>query len=729
MRLDDSASEFSSLCTPIPVLLPAPADPGEGLTPAPTVEATTQPQAELRSSVFAEVEAAAEVCPVCGKVGAAAAHVKACGARLGLTPAELVGARRLGERQQEERRALGLPPLPAAKPAGKPKPRAKKKVKEEEEGGADPDLALALALSISAQEEEEVTSKYWSGEGKEVVKVKEVKKADEVPEQEGRMWLPRAQKSPKKKRRRKKDLVGPTALQCRTEEERARMLGERVAAVLVEVEAPPLPRPRVGASVRGAPSSHYWSLPARLDALAPPALLARDIGQHFTALEVEEVAMASTSSSSSLATLSSSWLGLLASGAGRDTVVVCRGEEELPCHALVLATRCPALLAPAVVETAPSGATSRTIVLSEFGGAAVRVLLKWVYGGVFEGGAVTSREVLGELRALATRLGVVEVLSWLEEVQVQEDGEEQVLEGDGFALGEQEVEEGEGERRLDALLSCLEEDEESGGEEEQRGEEMEEWDSVCQYMTQRARSTVVEEEESEEEEEEEETSDSVFKEDNFDAKLEPEDEKNEDLRDDYKEVPITIEDSEGDDGMEEKKDNSSDKENMDPDRSMEASPEPPLHSTSPLKWMAEAPKSPTASLPPPAAPSPDMFDSEEEQEEEHGEVSGEEEHGAFDPNISQKRKSFFLEDVTPKRSKVGKEVVSEVGGRWWCSSEVNEGVRLRCEEEELPTPTKYSPLPPRSYPSTSFPSTSLPSTSPPPPPSSPYSCTSPSYSP
>ena len=324
-RLDDSASEFSSLCTPIPVPPPAPAEPGQGAALA--AGADTLPKAELRSAVFAEVEAVpgvAEVCPVCGKLGAAAAHVKACGARLGLTPAELVGARRLGERQQEERRALGLPPLPlpAAKPAGKPKPKVKKKVKEE--GGADPDLALALALSISAQQEEEVTSKYWprGGQGEEVVEVRDVRNTVEAPEPEGRMWLPQAHNSPKKKRRRKKDRAGPTALQCRTEEERVRVLGERVAAVLVEVGAPPSPRPRVGASGRGAPSSHYWSLPARLDSLAPPALLARDIGHHFTVAVVEEVATAPPSSTtSSLAALSSSWLSLLASGAGRNTVV------------------------------------------------------------------------------------------------------------------------------------------------------------------------------------------------------------------------------------------------------------------------------------------------------------------------------------------------------------------------------------------------------------------------
>ena len=294
-RLDDSASEFSSLCTPIPVPPPAPAEPGQGAALA--AGADTLPKAELRSAVFAEVEAVpgvAEVCPVCGKLGAAAAHVKACGARLGLTPAELVGARRLGERQQEERRALGLPPLPlpAAKPAGKPKPKVKKKVKEE--GGADPDLALALALSISAQQEEEVTSKYWprGGQGEEVVEVRDVRNTVEAPEPEGRMWLPQAHNSPKKKRRRKKDRAGPTALQCRTEEERVRVLGERVAAVLVEVGVPPSPRPRVGASSRGAPSSHYWSLPAGLDSLAPPALLARDIGHHFTVAVVEGVATA-----------------------------------------------------------------------------------------------------------------------------------------------------------------------------------------------------------------------------------------------------------------------------------------------------------------------------------------------------------------------------------------------------------------------------------------------------
>ena len=47
----------------------------------------------------------------------------------------------------------------------------------------------------------------------------------------------------------------------------------------------------VRASSRGAPSSHYWSLPAGLDSLAPD-LLARDIDHHFTVAVVEGVATA-----------------------------------------------------------------------------------------------------------------------------------------------------------------------------------------------------------------------------------------------------------------------------------------------------------------------------------------------------------------------------------------------------------------------------------------------------
>jgi hypothetical protein len=116
----------------------------------------------------------------------------------------------------------------------------------------------------------------------------------------------------------------------------------------------------------------------------------------------------------------------------------------------VLQARNPALLAQGVRETPPAGTDRWLVVLSDFEVPAVRAVLRFLYGGVFEPGEVTSREVLGQVRRLGTDLGLGEMVQWLGQARVQEDGEEELEDGNGFALGEVQ-EEVEGDLDHDVL--------------------------------------------------------------------------------------------------------------------------------------------------------------------------------------------------------------------------------------------------------------------------------------
>ena len=280
-------------------------------------------------------------------------------------------------------------------------------MEREEGGGADPDLALALALSISAQqenlqedlqEEQRVISKYFDSHAepvvkKEVVQEREVNeewvgeqtvkkklaqfqmvkkeafkeqvvKKEAVKEQEAAlMWLPRLASSPVKKRGgrgRKKGPVGPTVLQSRGEEERERLLGERVAAVLVTEGRPATPPPPLAPTVRGREgAARYWSRPARLDTLASPSLVAPCLQPYIEqrATPVLPAPAPPAPAPTSFLSLSKAWLSLLESGAGSDTTVVCKDEAEVRCHSLVL--RYPSLQRPLPPTFPPGPAAPR----------------------------------------------------------------------------------------------------------------------------------------------------------------------------------------------------------------------------------------------------------------------------------------------------------------------------------------------------------------------------------
>ena len=738
--LDDSDSDFSSLCTPI---IPVPTNRAQASQPG---HANTQPvsngvghrssSVNPRSAIFEEtveeaVDEAVEtsVCPVCGKLGAGGAHVKACGSRHGLTTTALLEAVKLSERQGKERKALGLPLAPIQE-----KPRVKvAKVRQgkkatKEVGGADPDLAFAYALSISelqhqqqkGDKKEVVVSKYFGGgevrddSGKQAV-------IEGHCENEGKMWLPQASSSPhKKKKRGKRKGKETTVLQLRTEEERTRLLGENVSETLMELTAP-CSRLPIGACKYSLKHSHFWQLPAKLDTLGCQNLIARGLSRFLSPSnnleEVEkEERTQSNPSPGPLATLSTAWLSLLKSGAGADTVFLCKGEAELRCHSLVLTTRSPKILSKAVLETSEDGKTKHMLILTEYEVATVKFLLKFIYGGVLDGEAVISKEVLAEVGNLAKMWELPEVKRWLEQVEVQEgEGTEDLEEeqGGGFAVGlveELEEEEG-GTQCLDALLDHLEGEEGAGDklemEEGNRGEEeMEEWDSICQYMTQRVRNSISEGKYENAEEETQslsgESSHERF-EDNFDAGTETE--------------HLNL-------SGRTQCENSSDKENNSPSENRNTPPA----SLKPIPCFAVLEQS--GSLPPPnpfnssatllassnflpvngnassgglgernflsprvttsesqlaCPPSPDMFASEGE-EEETAESKVDEEDGDTKLAVESEEGELWSSQKRKSDGQIGTEV-----------KRVKKNIQLEVdlptnEGDELPSPTKYSPV-------------------------------------
>ena len=780
--LNDSASDFSSFCTSIPL-------PTQGAPPteanqqssggrkdgcpsqsssAQTIEKEDTQERVPRSAIFEEtVEEAVDecvqttVCPVCGKVGVTGSHVKTCGARHGLKGAGLIEAVKLVERQGRERRALGLPLAPVQEKPSKPKSGKSKSVKrplkKDDDGGVDPDLAVAMALSISEEQhrlrgagEEVVVSKYFvGGDFDRKSSEKEIavqgSHGDKV---EARMWLPQVSSSPvKKKKRGKRKEKETTVLQLRTDEERSRLLGDRVSETLVEVPTVQSRRP-LGTCRQFLKIPQFWRLPAQLDIVSNKGLIARGLVKYLTPadevheLENKEMIPQNPLPSCPLASLSSAWLSLLKSGAGTDTVMVCKGEAELCCHSLVLNTRAPRILCDAILETSKDGKAKQMLILSNYEASVLQLLLKFIYGGVLDCDAVTSRESLPQIEELARKWGLTEVVKWLEQVEVQEEetteDPEEGREGDGFAIGKvvEEVEEEEqvedqvaGTQCLDALLNHLEEEnqnsEKVGDNDDMSEVEMEEWDSVCQYMTQRVRNSIVEEKSDSSDEDTqsltEESCAEVLESEQVDSNVNSTD---------------TASERVGCEG-EPQPGNSSDKENNSPPGSKKSS----ATILKPIPCFAVLERSTTLNSPvqstsaylnndhslsvvgrrsistpqvlrdssktysqPVCPPSPDMFDSEEEGESQvSNEVEEiEKERGGFselavdaecfkplsqkdfNKRSSLKRKSINDEETEPKRLK--SEIVTALNKR---SFQINEDLSY-CED--LPTPTKYSPF-------------------------------------
>ena len=401
-------------------------------------------------------------CPLCRKQvdsTSQSGHLKQCGARLGLTTEQLVGARKMEERHREDRKRLGLPDvLPAAPPR---KQTAKKKVAGKTEyTGADPDLELALAMSISSCP----------------TAVQETRQEQEA-ETVGSMWLPQAPAPIRKRGKQKRD-VG-RVLQSRTEVERRRLVGDMVVTVLEET-AVMQTRPGGGG---GAP---LWSLAGQLDRVKVADLKVEvlrdlmavntDTGGQAKSGETGQVLVESVSRDNR-EEMARQWLELLESGEESDVTVTC-SDLSLTCHSLVLRVRCPLLLPRLVTESSSDG-VRRHLLCSAQTGETVRGALRWVYGGVGPPDCKVSR-LLADWGLTLTNTS--------QESQAQADSSSPPPPA--------------GTQCLDSLIDCMEKEEVSGdssrddsGNKDEHDEENvieasfdSDWQEVCEIMTQRKRS-------------------------------------------------------------------------------------------------------------------------------------------------------------------------------------------------------------------------------------------------
>ncbi|XP_076667757.1 uncharacterized protein LOC143368676 isoform X3 [Andrena cerasifolii] len=171
------------------------------------------------------------VCPLCFKtckdVDSQVLHMKICACKNNISTRKLLDAIELQKRQENERRLLGLliPPIVQDK---------KKQVSHRTNSHVDSDLQLALALSKSLQEAEELDeingieriSEITNQSTSEVVELSTYKRQLEK--------IGFASKEPApfiKSRRRRYNTITP--LKTRSEEERNRILTERIAEILI----------------------------------------------------------------------------------------------------------------------------------------------------------------------------------------------------------------------------------------------------------------------------------------------------------------------------------------------------------------------------------------------------------------------------------------------------------------------------------------------------------------
>ena len=420
-------------------------------------------------------------------------YFKVCGARLGLTTQQMVEVRRLEERHREDRRRLGLPDIlpPPATGVKQRSAGGRRRAADREEVGADPDLELALALSISASAGRVVKD----DEPAEVADDKEPVK------REGKMWLPQAPPPQslttvgRKRGKLKKGVI--TVLQSRTEEERQRLLGERVAKVLEEAT---LSSPRSVDNFGRV--GMLWSLAGRLDCVSSSQLIVETFKHLMQSNITAQVKKASIDSpvkadqssgvvSESDLCLRRQWLDLLRSGAMSDVRVQCQEEVTVTCHSLVLHVRCPAVLDRAVREDD----RSYILILDSYSSLTVTAVLEFVYGGMLQ--EASDKHVVRLMRewGLETR-GNVRNEKKLSEVKNSNEATNVTS-----------------TQCLDALIDCLEDVEKSREiekEEEERvnnesedfetiakseaDEEIEaeedEWQEMVHYMTQRKISEV-----------------------------------------------------------------------------------------------------------------------------------------------------------------------------------------------------------------------------------------------
>jgi len=467
-------------------------------------------------------------CPMCGKqfkpglVVQRNSHLKSCGNKNGMRTEKLVELRRLEEKQAEERAALGFHSIQNVE---KPQKKVQRKNKHiAKDGGADADLELALALSISAQSggqnkhKDDVENS--GSNGSNATEALKCSQNGKTP-----MWLPQAP-VPQKKRGRKK-VMGVTVLQTRSDEERERLVGESVAAILYPEEVVNPQMDRIGRATLPErklndrlcsiedPEMMFWSLASLPKTAKNNQFLADKLENYIDVKQLDDcsdkkqnktVEMVEKSNSNeqildqvkksvqpSLKNLSDEWQILFKSRKRTDFKILCREEEVVLCHRLVLEVRCPQMLKETVKETS-NCKEEELVIWSSFDQKVVSVLIEFLYCGVLNISVIETIEELIQLKQLATLNKIGDIIEILKEVTIEEANDNDIT--GGFCEESLERDLPTATQNLDALLDCLDNSEKGVGDkredndgekvEEERSEE-EDWDEVCQFMTQKVK--------------------------------------------------------------------------------------------------------------------------------------------------------------------------------------------------------------------------------------------------
>ncbi|XP_068085376.1 uro-adherence factor A isoform X2 [Anabrus simplex] len=362
------------------------------------LEEVSEERNQGESTSADEAQQKGSLCPMCWKRfdKVNVVHLKACAAKHNMTTAQLMDAMALQDKQTAEREALGLPAVPCNQSSKKPSTRKGSGTSDSN----DPNLQLALALSASMHEAEEQQMLQEddvlleAGLGQEVL-AKQKTLLERFGFTSSRPALITAS-SPRPRGKHK--LKGFPTLLLRTQEERDRLITEKVALILMGDENTtseehdihfteftlnsnylqqflnePKEFPPLSENEARLPSSAFYpennvaGLSHQTMNIISPAYISKESGPLDCSLPVtptlikegQELETSSdrhtcvsrrksgtkvSSTSGFIDSLASDWRLLLNKSALSDITIYVNNRLKIPAHELVLYVRCPAIL-------------------------------------------------------------------------------------------------------------------------------------------------------------------------------------------------------------------------------------------------------------------------------------------------------------------------------------------------------------------------------------------------
>lgn len=403
-------------------------------------------------------------CPFCGKSFNAgqeltrASHLKSCGNQLGLDTNQLLKIKHLEDRQADEWRALNLPKIANSSLKNTSKNTSKSRQNAQFQASGDPLLDMALAMSASM--------------------------VSEVPSsvvKENKCWLPQPPPSSKSRSKSK----AKTTLQVRTTEERNKQIGDALVAILTS-ESIDFPGEKYHFQpTKLGQKNHWWWSAANLtesvdfyvDFIKPYLKTEQKLRLKSRQKLQSEIKSEKTSDFDQK--LAKDWLRLLECGSKSDLIIYVRGEEMIQAHELVLMARCSNLL-DGIIEEA--GNDKKILSIPEVSKNVMMSFLKYLYGGqvylVLEDeqdleDAKYLAKLCPQLEHWKTSISDQSLRGFISDSEENSENQQQRFEESKLIASQ----------NLSNLLNILEEE----NSEEEEEENDEEWNEVCQYLSQQSK--------------------------------------------------------------------------------------------------------------------------------------------------------------------------------------------------------------------------------------------------